>query len=167
VKKIKDTSVVEKRIKVIGDCAPRIDPREFAKRLGAEYVAEVDGVLGGLNLYLLRRLRHQREYRKHMANLKEIAATVSAGTEATFRPHGRSMTGRVNDGDEVTVAPITADTVLKKGCVVLVTVKGNTYLHLIKAVGSDGRFQIGNNKGGINGWVKREAVHGIMTERKK
>jgi len=39
-----------------------------------------------------------------------------------------------------------------------VRVHGNDYLHLIKAI--DGtRFQIGNNRGGINGWV---GVNGLF-----
>jgi len=40
------------------------------------------------------------------------------------------------------------------------------YLHLVKAVreGKDGkrRFQIGNNRGGINGWVNSAAIYGRM-----
>ena len=39
-------------------------------------------------------------------------------------------------------------------------VKGNVYLHLIKAIDGE-RFQIGNNRGGINGWVGATAIYGI------
>jgi SOS-response transcriptional repressor LexA len=82
------------------------------------------------------------------------------GETVKFRPRGNSMTGRINDGDLVTVEPINESTELKVGDAVLCKVSGAEYLHLIKAVGQDGRFQIGNNKGGINGWTPRSSVFG-------
>jgi SOS-response transcriptional repressor LexA len=81
------------------------------------------------------------------------------GESAKVRPRGHSMTGKVNDGDLVTLEPCKADT-LRPGDIVLVKVKGNVYLHLIKAV-NNGRFLIGNNRGGINGWVGANAIYGI------
>jgi hypothetical protein len=48
------------------------------------------------------------------------------------------------------------------GDIVLVRVNGRVYLHLIKAVGG-GRFLIGNNKGGVNGWVGPNAIYGVAT----
>lgn len=72
------------------------------------------------------------------------------------------MTGMVNDGDLVSLSPCEIST-LKVGDIVLVRCKGHDYLHLIKAI--DGpRFQIGNNKGGINGWVSANAIYGIATK---
>ncbi len=68
------------------------------------------------------------------------------------------MKGKVNDGNLVTLQPVAADT-LKVEDIVLVRVKGNDYLHLIKAIDGD-RLQIGNNRGGINGWVGKSAVYG-------
>ena len=44
-----------------------------------------------------------------------------------------------------------------------VKVKGNVYLHLIKAI-NDKRFLIGNNRGGINGWVGANGIYGIATQ---
>jgi hypothetical protein len=41
-------------------------------------------------------------------------------------------------------------------------VRGNVYLHLIKAINGP-RFQIGNNRGGINGWVGANCIYGIAT----
>jgi len=87
-----------------------------------------------------------------------------AGETVKFRPRGNSMTGKINDGDLVTVEPITEATELKVGDAVLCRVSGNEYLHLIKAVGADGRFQIGNNKNRINGWTTRSNVFGILTK---
>jgi hypothetical protein len=85
---------------------------------------------------------------------------LRAGEQAVVRPRGRSMSGLVEDGATVTLAPIPDKGALRPGAVVLVRVRGTVYLHLVKAV--DGpRFQIGNNRGGINGWVGPDAVYGL------
>ena len=71
------------------------------------------------------------------------------------------MKGKVNDGATVTVEPCDPAS-LKVGDIVLVRVSGTDYLHLIKAI--DGpRFQIGNNRGGVNGWVGPSAIYGVAT----
>jgi len=80
------------------------------------------------------------------------------GETVQIRPKGHSMRGRVNDGDLVTLEPCEADK-LAVGDVVLVRVNGNVYLHLIKAINGR-RFQIGNNRGRINGWVGANAIYG-------
>ena len=47
--------------------------------------------------------------------------------------------------------------------VVLCRVSGSQYLHLILAIKENGsRFQIGNNRGGINGWISRDAIFGRL-----
>jgi len=71
------------------------------------------------------------------------------------------MKGKVNDGDVVTVKPCNPEE-LSVGDIVLVRVKGNDYLHLIKAM-NQGRFLIGNNRGGTNGWVGHNCIYGIAT----
>jgi hypothetical protein len=38
-------------------------------------------------------------------------------------------------------------------------VNGSEYLHLIKAMQGP-RFQIGNNRGGINGWITAKSIFG-------
>ena len=68
------------------------------------------------------------------------------------------MKGRVNDGDLVTVAPCAPDS-LAVGDIVLVRVRGRDFLHLVKARDGE-RFQIGNNRGGINGWVGGNSIFG-------
>ncbi len=80
------------------------------------------------------------------------------GKETVVIPHGNSMKGLVKSGERVELKPVTED--LKPGDIVLVRVKGNVYLHLVKAVQGD-RFLIGNNRGGINGWVGSSAIYGI------
>lgn len=83
---------------------------------------------------------------------------LQQGRTVQIKPRGHSMKGRVNDGDLVTVAPCEPQS-LEVGDIVLVRVRGTDYLHLIKAVDGE-RFQIGNNRGGINGWVSKNAIFG-------
>lgn len=75
------------------------------------------------------------------------------------------MRGKVNDGDLVTLEPCDV-AALRPEDIVLVRFRGRDYLHLIKAVNGD-RFQIGNNRGGINGWVGHNCIYGkaIKVER--
>ena len=81
------------------------------------------------------------------------------GETVQFRPRGNSMKGKVGSGQLVTVEPI-GERELKKEDIVLCKVNGNQYLHLIKAIQGD-RYQIGNNIGGINGWINRNSIFGI------
>ena len=81
------------------------------------------------------------------------------GQTVSFRPRGQSMTGKINSGDLCTVEPARADEVVP-GDIVLCKVKGTEYLHFVKAVGPDGRVQIGNAHGRINGWTR--AVFGKL-----
>ena len=84
------------------------------------------------------------------------------GETVQVRPRGHSMQGKVDDGALVTLQPCLPEN-LKAGDIVLVRVNGNDYLHLIKAT-SKGRFLIGNNRGGTNGWVGPNAVYGIAVK---
>jgi hypothetical protein len=86
---------------------------------------------------------------------------LSKGQTAQIKPRGHSMRGKVNDGDLVTLEPCDPST-LRVGDIVLVRAYGHAYLHLIKAV-DQGRFLIGNNRGGINGWVGANSIYGIAT----
>lgn len=72
------------------------------------------------------------------------------------------MTGKVNDGQLCTVAPFHGDHVLSVGDIVLCRVKGSQYLHLVKALQGE-RVQIGNNRGGINGWVTHRQIYGRLS----
>jgi hypothetical protein len=97
-----------------------------------------------------------------MSWASEAITKLQKGETTQVRPRGNSMTGKVNDGDLVTLEPADASQ-LKKGDIVLVKVNGRVYLHLIKAV-NNGRYQIGNKRGGINGWVGVNAIYGIATK---
>jgi len=83
---------------------------------------------------------------------------LQRGEVTRISPRGHSMHGRVEDGDLVTLEPCDPAT-LKIGDVVLVRAKGHVYLHLIKAV-DRGRYLIGNNRGGTNGWVSTNSIYG-------
>jgi SOS-response transcriptional repressor LexA len=87
---------------------------------------------------------------------------LQQGQQAQVKPRGHSMTGKVNDGDLVTLQPCPSGQ-LQVGDIVLVQVKGKVYLHLIKAIDQQ-RFLIGNNRGGINGWVGPHAIYGRATQ---
>ena len=70
------------------------------------------------------------------------------------------MVPKIHSGQLCTVGPVDAVT-LVVGDIVLCKVKGAEYLHLVKAI-QGGRFQIGNNRGFINGWVGPEAICGRL-----
>jgi SOS-response transcriptional repressor LexA len=98
-----------------------------------------------------------------MSWAKFAVEKLQEGKTVQIRPRGHSMKGKVDDGALVTLEPCLADS-LEVGDIVLVRVNGHHYLHLIKAKDSKGRFQIGNNRGGINGWVRATAIYGKATK---
>lgn len=91
----------------------------------------------------------------HIERLKQ-------GHAVSFRPRGNSMAPKIRSGQLCTVEPVDP-TVLQVGDIVLCKVKGNEYLHLVKAI-QDSRFQIGNNRGGINGWIGSHSVFGRLVK---
>jgi hypothetical protein len=86
---------------------------------------------------------------------------LSRGETIQFRPRGNSMSGKIDSGQLVTVEP-SGDRKIEVGSVVLCKVNGMQYLHLVKAVSGE-RFQIGNNRGRINGWTSRRNIFGLVT----
>lgn len=75
------------------------------------------------------------------------------------------MRGKIESGQLVTVKPLVGEP--EVGQIVLCTVKGSQYLHLVKAVQGHGekrRYQIGNNRGGINGWIGQRQIYGCCTK---
>jgi hypothetical protein len=85
-------------------------------------------------------------------------AQLQTGETVSFRPRGNSMTGKIESGQLCTVRPVDVGS-LKVGDIVLCKVNGREYLHLIKAI-QGLRFQIGNNRGRINGWVSANSIYG-------
>jgi hypothetical protein len=60
-----------------------------------------------------------------------------------------------------TVQPVNPEQ-LEVGDIVLCKVSGQQYLHLIVAKEGE-RFLIGNNRGGINGWIGKNGIYGRLT----
>lgn len=85
---------------------------------------------------------------------------LSEGRTVSFRPHGNSMQPRIESGQLVTVEPVTREIV--PGDIALCKVEGRQWLHLVSAIGSDGRIQISNNKGHVNGWCTPKNVFGLV-----
>lgn len=85
-----------------------------------------------------------------------------AGETVSFRPRGHSMTPKIKSGQLCTVAPVDPSE-LRVDDIVLCKVRGSEYLHLVKAI-QDARFQIGNNRGFINGWVGPSSIFGRLVK---
>ena len=68
------------------------------------------------------------------------------------------MQGKIASGQLCTVVPVDPES-LSVGDIVLCKVNGRQYLHLIKAI-QGSRYQIGNNRGRVNGWVSAGAIYG-------
>jgi len=88
---------------------------------------------------------------------------LSRGMTATFRPQGNSMAPLITSGQLVTVEPTSNHTIVV-GSIVLCKVNGRAMLHKVSAIGSDGRYQISNNHGHVNGWCTLKNVFGIVTK---
>lgn len=90
-----------------------------------------------------------------------IIEKLWAGDTIQFKPHGNSMTPRIASGELVTIEPATY-TDIEVGDVVYCKVKGRVMLHLCTAIGKDGKLQISNNHGWVNGWTT--TVYGKVTK---
>lgn len=88
---------------------------------------------------------------------------LKEGETVSFRPRGHSMMGKIESGQLCIVEPVADHSNLQKGDIVLCKVNGSEYLHLIKAIHGS-RYQIGNNRGGINGWVESNSIYGKLVK---
>jgi len=84
---------------------------------------------------------------------------LEQGQVVQFRPRGHSMRGKIESGYLCTVVPLSSVETLEVGDIVLCKVNGAEYLHLVKAIRGR-QFQIGNNRGGINGWISERSIFG-------
>ena len=101
-----------------------------------------------------------------MARRNFVLETLLEKGEVTFKPHGNSMTPRIDSGDQVVVKKVEVS-LLRVGDAVYAKVKGNYYLHLLSAIDeSQDRYQISNNHGHVNGWVNAENVFGVCVQVK-
>lgn len=87
---------------------------------------------------------------------------LQQGETVKFRPHGTSMSGKVESGQLVTVEPLDDPHTLQVGDIVLCKVKGTQYLHMImKIKGKNEEFEIGGyNRNFTNGWISANQIYG-------
>ena len=96
-----------------------------------------------------------------MGILDSIAGRVAAGSTVDFRPSGSSMVPLIRSRQLVTVAAVHPAKV-EVGDIVLARVAGIMYLHMVSAVDdANGRIQISNNRGRVNGWTNHARIYGI------
>lgn len=101
-----------------------------------------------------------------MARENFVLKTLLETGSVTWSPKGNSMTGKINSGDQVTVKRVDIKA-LRVGDAVYAKVKGSYYLHLLSAIDeSQGRYQISNNHGHVNGWVTASNVFGLCVQVK-
>lgn len=87
------------------------------------------------------------------------------GETCQFRPHGNSMTPKIESGQLVTVDPVNDDTRITVGCVVLCRVHGRELLHYVGAVLDNGKtFEIRNARGIRNGTTPRRNIFGVLSK---
>ena len=89
-------------------------------------------------------------------------ARLQQGETVSFRPRGNSMSGKIESGQLCTVEPVDP-TAIKVGDIVLCKIRGREYLHIVRAIQGP-RFQIGNNRGYINGWITTSNIFGQCTK---
>lgn len=87
---------------------------------------------------------------------------LKKGKTVVMYPRGNSMVPRIKSGQRCVVAPL-KDGEPVKNDVVLCKVNGNQYLHKVLAVRGNS-FQIGNNKGRVNGWISRNSIFGKLIQ---
>lgn len=87
-----------------------------------------------------------------MSKGEEIRQRILAGETVINREPGNSMTPLLKSRQAVELRAV--DRPLKKGDIVYAKVKGRFYTHKVSAVASDGRVQISNNHGHVNGWTR-------------
>jgi signal peptidase I len=102
-----------------------------------------------------------------MARKIFVLDTLLEKGEVSWKPHGNSMTPRIDSGDQVLLKKVPVKA-LQVGDIVYAKVKGNYYLHLLSAIDEPGdRYQISNNHGYVNGWVAAHNIFGACTQVKE
>lgn len=91
-----------------------------------------------------------------------IVSRLNAGERVINREGGNSMVPLIASKQPVTIEAVDTSK-LERGDIVYVKVNGNVYTHKVLGLRT-GEAQIGNNKGGVNGWTKLANVYGIITE---
>ncbi|HEY0073343.1 MAG TPA: S24/S26 family peptidase [Abditibacteriaceae bacterium] len=96
------------------------------------------------------------------------ASQLICGETIEIKPQGGSMTGRINNGDTVTLSPCNVSE-LKTDDIVLVRIRGRRFQHIVlhQILQCDGkRFLIGSFQGRVDGWVQANDIFGKAIEIK-
>lgn len=86
--------------------------------------------------------------------------------ECKFR--GNSMHPKIRCGQKIKIKPLFFTTEINKGDIVACRVGQTTVLHQVKGIrkyNGDKIYKIVDNKGGVNGWVKKRDIFGILEEK--
>lgn len=95
-----------------------------------------------------------------MSKASFIASLLQQGeTIERYKEAGNSMLPLIKSNQPVMLEPVTLDTLLDVGDIVFCKVKGNYYTHKISKIRGN-EFQISNNRGFVNGWIKRDKIFG-------
>ena len=87
---------------------------------------------------------------------------LAEGRTARVRPRGRSMSGVIEDNQEVCIDPVDPAEV-QPGDVVFLPWKRSYLLHIIYELDED-QVLIGNARGRMNGWTARASVLGRVRD---
>ena len=77
------------------------------------------------------------------------------------------MTPRIKSEQLCHLVPLEENKTINPNDVVLCHVSGKDYLHLVVAIKgheTGTRYLIGNNHGGINGWIPRTKIFGLLVK---
>ena len=92
------------------------------------------------------------------------AEHLQNGETCIVTGYGNSMTPKLKSGESVIMEPVTEETILKKGDIVLCKVNGNYYCHLISSIRGNS-YQISNNHKHVNGWISKNNIFGRMISK--
>ncbi|GGD03067.1 phage repressor protein [Enterococcus wangshanyuanii] len=84
-----------------------------------------------------------------------------------YKEAGNSMLPIIKSNQPVSLKPISVNTSLAVNDIVFCKVKGNYYTHLITAIrkrNTHTEYQISNNHGHINGWIKQGNIFGKVVK---
>lgn len=99
-----------------------------------------------------------------MSKASYIAELLKQGkTIEKYKEGGNSMLPIIKSNQPVTLEPIENHNNLKVKDIVFCKVKGNYYTHLISGIRNRNgniEYQISNNKGSVNGWIKKNNIFG-------
>jgi len=96
-----------------------------------------------------------------MGNMNWKVEKLMKGETFITSEKGNSMVPILKSGQDHKLAPASWEDV-EVGDIVFSKVRGYYYTHLVKAKNADKGCQIGNNKGGVNGWSKQ--IYGKVIE---